>query len=63
METNSHAARPVRAETQTTKSSDAAAPDQDANAARSKENISQWSAYLPADCAKTMIAMGWDVTT
>jgi hypothetical protein len=35
----------------------------DADVARSKENILQWMAYLPKDCIKTMIRMGWDVTT
>lgn len=48
-------------------SSDAGAPLvarlSDADAARSKENIKQWTSYLPEDCMKTMIAMGWDVTT
>jgi hypothetical protein len=47
--------------------SDAAAPIEvpvnGAAAARSADNILQWTAYLPADCVKTMIAMGWDVTT
>jgi hypothetical protein len=36
-----------------------AAPD----AARSEENILQWMSYLPEDCVRTMIEMGWDVTT
>jgi hypothetical protein len=27
------------------------------------EGLSQWMAYLPKDCIKTMIHMGWDVTT
>jgi hypothetical protein len=54
--------RPVFAELQT-EPSDPAVPAKDADAARSKENISQWSAYLPADCAKIMIEMGWDVST
>jgi hypothetical protein len=31
--------------------------------ARSEENILRWMAYLPEDCVKTMIEMGWDVTT
>jgi hypothetical protein len=34
-----------------------------AEAARSKDNISRWLSYLPADCVRTMIRMGWDVTT
>jgi hypothetical protein len=32
-------------------------------AARSEENILQWMSYLPEDCVRTMIEMGWDVTT
>jgi hypothetical protein len=34
-----------------------------ADAARSEENILQWMSYLPEDCIRSMIAMGWDVTT
>jgi hypothetical protein len=30
---------------------------------RSEDNILQWMSYLPEDCIKTMIAMGWDVST
>jgi hypothetical protein len=33
------------------------------DAARSEKNIAEWSSYLPADCVKTMISMGWDVST
>jgi hypothetical protein len=47
--------------------SDVAAPVgawvNDTDVARSEENILQWMAYLPEDCIRTMIAMGWDVTT
>ena len=32
-------------------------------AARSQENILQWMSYLPADCVRTMIEMGWDINT
>ena len=35
----------------------------DTDIARSEENILQWMAYLPEDCIRTMIQMGWDVTT
>lgn len=35
----------------------------DADVARSENNVLQWMAYLPADCITTMIQMGWDVTT
>jgi hypothetical protein len=31
--------------------------------ARSENNILQWMSYLPKDCIKTMIQMGWDSTT
>jgi hypothetical protein len=30
---------------------------------RSEDNILQWMSYLPEDCIKTMIAMGWDLST
>jgi hypothetical protein len=47
--------------------SDAAAPlvaaVYDADTARSEENILQWMSYLPEDCIRTMIVMGWDLTT
>jgi hypothetical protein len=36
---------------------------EDAKAAHSRENIAQWSSYLPDDCVRTMIEMGWDITT
>jgi hypothetical protein len=35
----------------------------EADAARSGRNVLQWMSYLPADCIRTMIAMGWDVPT
>ena len=34
-----------------------------ADARRSVKNILEWNAYLPADCVKTMVRMGWDYTT
>jgi hypothetical protein len=47
--------------------SDASAPVDawvnDADVARSEENILKWMSYLPEDCVRTMIHMGWDVTT
>jgi hypothetical protein len=51
-----------------TEPSDATAPvevraNAAADVARSEENILQWTSYLPEDCVKAMIAMGWDVTT
>ena len=30
---------------------------------RSENNILRWMSYLPEDCIKAMIDMGWDVTT
>jgi hypothetical protein len=33
------------------------------DAARSEENILRWMSYLPEDCVRTMIEMGWDITT
>jgi hypothetical protein len=30
---------------------------------RSEANILQWMAYLPEDCIRMMIAMGWDIST
>jgi hypothetical protein len=35
----------------------------DGNVERSESNILRWMSYLPEDCIKTMIAMGWDVST
>jgi hypothetical protein len=35
----------------------------DAEVARSENNVLQWMTYLPEDCIRTMIQMGWDVTT
>jgi hypothetical protein len=34
-----------------------------ADAKRSVKNILQWNCYLPTDCDKTMVRMGWDYTT
>jgi len=34
-----------------------------ADAARSEDNILRWMEYLPEDCVRTMIDMGWDITT
>ena len=33
------------------------------DSARSEKNILQWVAYLPRNCVKTMIRMGWNKTT
>jgi hypothetical protein len=34
-----------------------------ADARRSVKNILQWNCYLPCDCVRTMVRMGWDYTT
>jgi hypothetical protein len=34
-----------------------------ADAKRSVENILQWNSYLPTDCVRSMVRMGWDYTT
>ena len=34
-----------------------------AEARRSVQNILQWNCYLPPDCVRTMVRMGWDYTT
>jgi hypothetical protein len=34
-----------------------------AEIARSEDNILRWMSYLPEDCVRTMIHMGWDLTT
>jgi hypothetical protein len=34
-----------------------------ADIARSETNVLQWMAYLPEDCIRTMIQMGWDMDT
>jgi hypothetical protein len=31
--------------------------------ARSEENILRWMEYLPEECIRTMVLMGWDITT
>jgi hypothetical protein len=47
--------------------SDAAAPAEarvnDAEIARSEDNILRWMSYLPEDCVRSMIQMSWDLTT
>jgi hypothetical protein len=35
----------------------------DADIAHSEKNILQWMEYLPEDCIRTMVLMGWDITT
>ena len=35
----------------------------DADIVRSEDNILRWMSYLPEDCVRSMIQMGWDLTT
>ena len=64
METTKSAQQPVEPPEEP---SEAAAPvdgrPTEADTARSNENVLQWMTYLPEDCIRTMIAMGWDITT
>jgi hypothetical protein len=49
-----------------TESSGAAAPvvsPANDDVVRSENNILQWMSYLPEDCIRMMIQMGWDVST
>jgi hypothetical protein len=34
-----------------------------ADIAQSEKNIMQWVTYLPEDCIRTMVLMGWDINT
>jgi hypothetical protein len=37
--------------------------ESNADIARSEENILKWMSYLPDDCIRTMVLMGWDIST
>jgi hypothetical protein len=63
MATDTQMPSPVFAEPAVPIAVPTAVPVTDADKVRSKENIAQWKKYLPEDCAKAMIDMGWDVTT
>jgi hypothetical protein len=65
MDTNSQMQQPFSADVPTHSLEDASpfSAQADANVARSENNILQWMSYLPQDCIRTMIDMGWDVTT
>jgi hypothetical protein len=39
------------------------APLRAADAKRSVKNILDWNSFLPAECVKAMVRMGWDYTT
>jgi hypothetical protein len=63
METNTQArAVLVESPAASSNSADVWAADE-AQIARSENNILQWMEYLPEDCIARMIEMGWDVTT
>jgi hypothetical protein len=34
-----------------------------ADAKRSVKNILHWNSYLPPECVRTMVRMGWDYST
>jgi hypothetical protein len=34
-----------------------------ADAKRSVKNILEWNDYLPPDCVRAMVRLGWDYTT
>ena len=38
-------------------------PRADYDISHSEDNILKWMSFLPEDCIRTMIAMGWDVST
>jgi len=38
-------------------------PVRAADAKNSVKNILLWNSYLPSDCVRTMVRMGWDYTT
>jgi hypothetical protein len=65
METNTQVLQRVFAEFPM-ESSDSAPPIDlrvNAEVVRSENNILEWMSYLPEDCVRTMITMGWDLTT
>jgi hypothetical protein len=65
MKTDAHSSEPAEAAARQT--SDGAAEINESvsaeDAARATQNILQWTSYLPPECIKTMITMGWDRTT
>ena len=66
MGTQTHARRPAFIEMQSDSLAIASRADGHESAAditHSEENILQWMSYLPEDCIKTMVLMGWDLTT
>ena len=63
---DTHTQVPQRAFADLQDESSTAAPvdsDGDSRAAISERNILQWMTYLPEDCIRAMIQMGWDEST
>jgi len=65
METDAHSSEPTDVESrQILDSATQISEEVGAEVAtRAAQNILQWTSYLPPDCIKAMIAMGWDRTT
>ena len=66
MATEAHAQQRVFIDMQSEPLADPArsvARESAADIARSENNILQWMSYLPEDCIRTMVLMGWDITT
>ena len=65
MKTDARSSEPTRAESHRTVdgATDINQGVDTEDGARAADNISQWTSYLPPDCVKAMIAMGWDRTT
>jgi hypothetical protein len=66
MENQGHAQRRAFIEMESESLAIAANADVRAGAAvvaHSQDNILQWISYLPEDCIRTMVLMGWDMTT
>jgi hypothetical protein len=63
MEADSQAQQRVSAEEPSESSAPVEVQVSSADAARSEDNILRWMEYLPEDCVRTMIDMGWDITT
>jgi hypothetical protein len=65
MKTDTHSSEPAEAAARQT--SEGAIEISEAvgaeDAARAAQNILQWTSYLPPECIKAMVTMGWDRTT
>ena len=66
METQAHAQRRAFIEMESESLAIAARVDARegaADVAHSEDNILRWISYLPEDCIRTMVLMGWDIST